>query len=80
MSATGKPSGGQVLPRRITDPESGVTAMVAGKISTGVGFKYKVVVVSFDDLQQVVAFSLDTAIQLVESLQKQIEHLRGRMN
>ena len=74
------PSGGQVLPRRITDPDSGVTATVAGKLSTGIGSKYKVVVISFDDLGQVIAVSLDTAVELVESLQKQIERLRGRMN
>jgi hypothetical protein len=61
------PSGGEVLRRWITVAESGVTATVSGRFSTGVGHNYRVVLIRFDDLGKVMAFSLDTAVELVAS-------------
>jgi hypothetical protein len=81
MSKIGKatiPIGSEALPRHITDPESGVTATVSGSLSTGVAYKYRLVLISFNDLGNVVGFPLDTAVELIESLQEQIDLLRKR--
>jgi hypothetical protein len=67
-----------VLPRQITDTESGLTATISGRMSVGRSLKYRVLVVHFEDIDTVIGIPMALAEQLIEEMKQQIEDIRKR--
>jgi hypothetical protein len=66
---------GAVLPRELKDAKTGVTVKTSARLSVGHASENRLVVISFDDLEIVVAISPASARQLADELRAEADTL-----